>query len=524
MDINNPSQDDPDKIEKPIDQNTDDEEQPFTNQTKTGSAREIPDENVLKEIWQSVGEEYPSPAKEATSPGGIGGFIKKVTDKLLAPKPAYLPPQETPVIEPPIPQPNITTNPPAEQEKKTAPAAKLYPFDTSDQRTPNETAPLTRNDLRNLTTKKLQESRRTGELKINSTTNRVDDEIARRIKAIRSESTNRLPEPVNDAPAFVVDDDDDFTQKLDTLAAKVKRGALPPETIKLLITSTMDESEVILVSRDLGIEWSQIPVTTREAKIQFLIDYFGNKKYQEQPTIGQEQSKLASKPAFHPGIEQDWLESDSRLQALQDSLVLPENEVEKPKATFLEHLKEEFDQSTTLIRVLMVSLTALAVILVAVIVFFLLSVRSTPGVQPSPTYAQFPSPMALQFPGGWIINLKTGSVKDGKWQPTQAEWLDTTEVCRMISLPWSKQLDAIFLTFEPGDKILMTMSNADLFRYKVESTKTILSSEIMDQVANCTSPSLMIVLTQDGSDERLMLVAALSNTSLNSPVTVTPGP
>jgi hypothetical protein len=530
MDMNLPRQDDPEKTDKSSDQESDNlNETPFTNQIKPGAMQEIPDENVINEIWRSLGDESTPPEAVNKPASGIGSLIKRATDRLKPAKTAGLPDQGTPAANQQSNPPKKTSSlPAAGREKQTPPASNFYPFDNSDVRTPGETASLSRNDLRNLTTKKLQDSKRIAELNQASTINRVDDEIARRIKAIRSESPARMSEASSETPPFVVEDDlySYSDEKFDTLANKVKRGSLPPETIRLLITTTMPEEEVILVCRDLGIDWDQIPEETREKKILFLIEYFTNKGLQESHTLEDVPTLLNSKSVFLGGeIEQDWLESENRLQALQETLNVPAETVEqKPNVSFLEHLKDEFDQSSSFIKVLMVSLSVIALIIILAIVFFLVSgKRFTPPVLAVPTYTQFPTPKALQFPGGWIFNLKIGSVRNGSWNPTSPEWLDTTEICKLVSLPWNKQINAIYLTFQPGDEILMTMSNGDLVRYKVISLKTIKLSE-MDQFTNCSSPSLIVVLTQKETVERQMLIATLNNSILNAQITVTAVP
>jgi hypothetical protein len=530
MDMNLPGQEDPEKTDNPSDQQSGNKNEiPFTNQTKSGAMQEIPDENVINEIWRSLGDVSAQPEADNKPATGISGFIKRVTDRLKPPQAAALPDQSNTGTDPHNTPPKKTSSLPAvSREKQIPPASNFYPFDNSDVRTPGETASLSRNDLRNLTTKKLQYSKRSAELNQASTINRVDDEIARRIKAIRSESTVRMPESGSETPPFVVEDDPNSysDERFDTLADKVKRGALPPETIRLLITTTMPEEDVILVCRDLGIDWDQIPEETREKKILFLIEYFTNKGIQESETLEEVPTLLNSKSVFLGGeIDQNWLESDNRLQALQESLNVPADTMEqKPKVSFFEHLKDEFDQSSTFIKVLMVSLSVFAVIISLAIVFFLVSgKRYTPQVLAVPTYTQFPTPRALQFPGGWIFNLTIGSLQNGSWNPTSPEWLDTTEICKWVSLPWNKQINAIYLTFQPGDEILMTMSNGDLVKYKVISLKTIKISE-MDQLSNCSSPSLIVFLTQKENDERQVLIATLNNSILNTQITVTAVP
>ncbi len=94
--------------------------------------------------------------------------------------------------------------------------------------------------------------------------------------------------------------------------------------------------------------------------------------------------------------------------------------------------------------------------------------RLRPAPTPIPA-ADLPYPTSVSLPGGWTFDLGRGVITDGKWEPKGAEWLEGTEVCRWVSLPWSRQLEAVIRTLNQDDPIELVMSNNDNLVYKVDS-------------------------------------------------------
>ena len=119
--------------------------------------------------------------------------------------------------------------------------------------------------------------------------------------------------------------------------------------------------------------------------------------------------------------------------------------------------------------------------------------------------SNLPYPVAVSLPGGWSFNLGRGTLQDGKWEPNGAEWLEGTEVCRWISLPWSRQLEAVIRTLNPKDPIELVMSNNDKLIYGVYSVYEMTPEEIQKQDAN--SPCLLLILTGSDSETRWVLTA-----------------
>lgn len=342
-----------------------------------------------------------------------------------------------------------------------------------------------------------------------------NDEIFQRINVLEStNNTQTGSNPNSITPPFLTEDGFGMNENNDSLTNKIRMGQVPPESLQLLITSRMSEAEVISVSKELGIDWNLTPGTTREEKTEFLVAFFKNNLIDQNREVFQE----INKPQFTiRNTEEDWRESDSRLQALQESLDLPVAPTVTTKVHFITHLLDEFRQSSILAKGLMIGLSIFAVILSLVIIYYLVPQKKvSPVPTNTPVSIQLPYPTNIQLPGGWAIDLKIGSVQTGSWNPASAEWLQGTEICRLVSIPWNKELDAVFRTFTPGDEILLTMSNNDLLNYKVEAIRTINFDEL-NQLINRDSPCLIVVLTQLEVDTRLATIASPGFSSKTKP-------
>jgi hypothetical protein len=144
-----------------------------------------------------------------------------------------------------------------------------------------------------------------------------------------------------------------------------------------------------------------------------------------------------------------------------------------------------------------------AVAVVASLIIFNVYQRSRPAsVAP---VSNLPYPASVSLPGGWSFKLGRGTVQNGKWDPQGAEWLEGTEVCRWVALPWSRQLEAVVRTLNPKDPIELVMSNNDKFVYQVYSVRQ-LSPEEMQQL-DSNSPCLLLILTQPDVEKRWVLTA-----------------
>ena len=151
---------------------------------------------------------------------------------------------------------------------------------------------------------------------------------------------------------------------------------------------------------------------------------------------------------------------------------------------------------------------ALAILGVGMAVFAsLLIYRVYQQSRPAPVQevSNLPYPASVSLPGGWSFKLGKGALQNGKWEPQGAEWLQGTEVCRWVALPWSRQLEAVIRTLNPKDPIELTMSNNDKFVYQVYSVRQLTPDEM--QKLDSNSPCLLLILTQPDAKQRWVLTA-----------------
>ena len=154
---------------------------------------------------------------------------------------------------------------------------------------------------------------------------------------------------------------------------------------------------------------------------------------------------------------------------------------------------------------LYLTLAFLGVVMAVIAGVFIFNVYQQSRPQPVKEVSNLPYPTAVSLPGGWTFQLATGSLQAGKWEPGGPEWLEGTEVCRWVSLPWSRQLEAVLRTLNPKDPIELVMSNNDKLEYLVYSVREMSVEEI--QQVDSNSPCLLIILAQSDSDKRWVLTA-----------------
>ena len=112
---------------------------------------------------------------------------------------------------------------------------------------------------------------------------------------------------------------------------------------------------------------------------------------------------------------------------------------------------------------------------------------------------------SLSLPGGLSFSLGKGALKDGEWNPQGPEWLEGTEVCRWVAIPWSTQLEAVIRTLNPDDPIELVMSNNDRLTYKVYSVQQLSNEELQNLPSD--SPCLLLVLAKADTETCWVLTA-----------------
>jgi len=152
-----------------------------------------------------------------------------------------------------------------------------------------------------------------------------------------------------------------------------------------------------------------------------------------------------------------------------------------------------------------VAFIGLVMAVIAGVVLFNIYNQSVAAAAPTPIPSNLPFPSSVSLPGGWTFKLAKGGLVDGNWNPKGAEWLQGTEVCRWVALPWSKQLEAVIRTLNPDDPIQLGMSNNDLLTYKVYSIQQMSPEEMQELDSN--RPCLLIVLAEPEAEQRWVLTS-----------------
>lgn len=136
-----------------------------------------------------------------------------------------------------------------------------------------------------------------------------------------------------------------------------------------------------------------------------------------------------------------------------------------------------------------------------------LMVREYQKSQPTPVVevSNLPFPTGMVLPGGLSFGLGKGAITDGQWNPRGAEWLEGTEICRWVAIPWSRQLEAVVRTLTQKDTIELVMSNNDRLTYTVYSIRELTLAEM--QALDSNSPCLLLVLAEQDSDKRWVVTA-----------------
>jgi hypothetical protein len=125
--------------------------------------------------------------------------------------------------------------------------------------------------------------------------------------------------------------------------------------------------------------------------------------------------------------------------------------------------------------------------------------------EPTKVASNLPYPATMILPGDLSFNLGKGAIKDGEWNPRGPEWLEGTEICRWVAIPWSLQLEAVVRTFTQKDTIQLVMSNNDKLAYNVYSIQQLTLEEM--QALDQNSPCLLLVLAKQDSEKRWVVTA-----------------
>ena len=217
--------------------------------------------------------------------------------------------------------------------------------------------------------------------------------------------------------------------------------------------------------------------------------------------------KTLKEKAFRPQTSDKDIPSDSdvRLIALEGG----EEVFVEVEAQAVDPLDERLKSLENVLKpyrsYIYMTVAFLGVVMAVIALLFIFNVFQRSRPQPVKEAPDLPYPIAVSLPGGWSFDLARGSLQAGRWEPGGAEWLEGTEICRWVSLPWSRQLEAVLRTLNPKDPIELIMSNNDKLEYAVYSVHEMTLQEI--QALDTNTPCLLLILTGSDSDKRWVLTA-----------------
>ena len=213
------------------------------------------------------------------------------------------------------------------------------------------------------------------------------------------------------------------------------------------------------------------------------------------------------KQAFRPRSESEAQENitEVRSVALEDGEEVFVEVQSTPQDPFEERLTAVENALRPYRSYIYFGFTVLGVVLalIASAVLFNVYRQSRPA---APTVvSNMPFPTSISLPGGLNFSLGKGSLQAGEWNPQGPEWLQGTEICRWVAIPWSTQIEAVIRTLNADDPIELTMSNNDRLVYKVYSIQQLSNEELQDLPSD--SPCLLLILAKADSETRWVLTA-----------------
>jgi len=289
-------------------------------------------------------------------------------------------------------------------------------------------------------------------------------------KKAKSKSSEPQKEEVHNAPTYVVEkhEEDPYLEQIDELI-----DLLETEGDELPAVEVVAEAEIVPPTEP------DVPVDVDELK----------KRVFSPAETGKEQELSEVRAIALEGGEDVFVEveskpanpTDERLKAFENSL--------RPYRTYIYYA------------------FALLGIVLAMAAGTLMIREYRKNLPPAPTkeVSNLPYPTSLALPGGVNFGLGKGAIKDGSWNPRGPEWLEGTEICRWVAIPWSRQLEAVVRTLTQKDTIELGMSNNDKLTYNVYSIQELTLEQMQKLDAN--TPCLLLVLAKQDSEARWVVTA-----------------
>jgi hypothetical protein len=278
---------------------------------------------------------------------------------------------------------------------------------------------------------------------------------------------------------------------------------LPPVSMSLDVTEQRDEPKEPQESEDeidqlIGILETESEEKAPPAPVEVEI------APEPEPEVDIEELK---KQAFRPREENEEQENFTEVRSValeggEEVFVEVEATPQDPWDERLKALENALRPYRQYIYFGFAFLGALMAVIAAIV---LINIYRQSQPQAPTTNPNLPFPTSMSLPGGLNFALGKGTLKDGEWNPRGPEWLEGTEVCRWVAIPWSRQLEAVIRTLKPRDEIGLVMSNNDRLTYKVYSVSQLSNEEL--QKLQTDTPCLLLVLAKADTDTRWVLTA-----------------
>jgi hypothetical protein len=130
-------------------------------------------------------------------------------------------------------------------------------------------------------------------------------------------------------------------------------------------------------------------------------------------------------------------------------------------------------------------------------------------------------PVSVEF-GGVAFELTRSKLDNGEWLPVLAEWLDGSELRRVVAVPFSQEVGQAVARLKYGDILRLRLGSSEVVEYRLVDIARLTRHQI--EVLSSLSPSLVIVLHSERASERYVLIGEAFQPCPGDCTSLTPTP